>query len=228
MAEFREMKKLKIVSGFLAAAALLSQVAFLGINCHVRGETERYIVDDIKKIPPAYTCLVLGAAVYEDGRVSNVLYDRLMKALELYRTGKVKKFLLSGDHGTVAYDEVSRMRDFMAGNGVPLRVLFLDHAGFNTYNSMVRARRVFLAEDCIVVTQRFHLPRALYIARRAGLSARGFPADRRRYLYRKRYAVREYLANVKAFLDVLVERKPRFLGRAIPITGSGLMTQGDR
>jgi SanA protein len=215
------MKKLKTLVIITAALGLLSQVAFISIYIHVREEADHYIVDDIGKLPAAYTCLVLGARVYNDDRVSAVLYDRLVKALELYRAGRVKKFLLSGDHRTVAYDEVSHMRDFMSRMGVPRQVLFLDYAGFNTYNSMVRARSVFLADDCIVVTQRFHLHRALYIARKAGLRAWGFPADRRRYLYRYRYAVREYFATVKAFLEVMIDRKPRFPGKTIPITGSG-------
>ncbi len=214
------MRKKKILTGICAALTFLCLVLLVAVNIHVHAEADRYIENDIRKIPSAYTCLVLGARVYEDNRVSAVLYDRLVKALELYQAGKVKKFLLSGDHGTVAYDEVSHMKDFMVRNGVPRQVLFLDHAGFNTYNSMVRARKVFLADDCIVVTQRFHLPRALYIARKTGLKAWGYPADRRSYLFRKRYTVREYLAIVKAFLDLAIGRKPRFLGKIIPITGS--------
>ncbi|HOT43945.1 MAG TPA: ElyC/SanA/YdcF family protein [Spirochaetota bacterium] len=215
------MKKLKRVIIITAALGILSQAAWIAIYLHVHSVADRYIVNDIGDIPPAHTCLVLGAAVYGDGRVSDVLYDRMMKALELYRAGKVRKFLLSGDHSTFYYNEVRQMRDFMLRRGVPREALFLDHAGINTYSSMVRARKVFLADDCIVVTQRFHLPRALYIARKAGLRARGFPADRRRYLHRHRYAVREYFACAKAFLDVMIDRETRFPGKIIPITGSG-------
>lgn len=199
---------------------LCFQAACMVIYFSVRGEADRYLTDDIRTVPSVYTGVVLGAAVYADGRISDVLYDRLEKAYGLYRAGKVKRLLLSGDHGTVAYDEVNHMRDFMVSRGVPRENLFLDHAGFNTYDSLVRARRVFRAGDCIIVTQRFHLPRALYIARRAGLRAWGYPADRRRYLYRKRYAVREYFAVMKAFLDCAIRRDPRFTGKPIPITGS--------
>jgi SanA protein len=204
-----------------AAMGLLSQAACIAVYVHVHSVADRYIVNDIGNIPPAHTCLVLGAAVYGDGRVSDVLYDRMMKALELYQAGKVKKFLLSGDHSTFYYNEVRQMRGFMLRQGVPREALFLDHGGVNTYCSMVRARKVFRADDCIVVTQRFHLPRALYIARKAGLRAWGFPADRRRYLHRYRYAVREYFACAKAFLDVMIGREPRLPGETIPITGSG-------
>ncbi len=215
------MKKFKILLGVIAALFLLSQAVFISIYRHVRGEAGKFIVEEIEAVPSAATCIVLGAAVYEDGRISDVLYDRLMKALDLYRAGKVKKILLSGDHSTFEYNEVSQMRDFIVRRGVPFGALLLDHGGFNTYSSMVRARKVFHADDCIVVTQRFHLHRALYIARRAGLRAWGYPADRRRYLYRRRYAVREYLAGVKAFLDLMVGREARSEGRAVPLTGGG-------
>lgn len=215
------MKKSKIIIIITAAPVILSQVLFLAIYLHVHSVANRYIVEDIGKIPAAYACIVLGAAVYEDGRISDVLHDRLMKALDLYRAGKVKKILLSGDHSTFEYNEVRQMRDFMVRKGVPPGALVLDHGGFNTHSSMVRARRIFNIDDCIVVTQRFHLHRALYIARRVGLRAWGYPADRRRYLYRKRYAVREYLACVKAFLDLLVDREPQLQGRAVPLSGGG-------
>ncbi len=215
------MKKFKILLGIAAVLLILSQAVLVSIYLQVRGEAGKYIVEEIGDVPCAATCIVLGAAVYEDGRISDVLYDRLAKALDLYRAGKVKKILLSGDHSTFEYNEVRQMRDFMARRGVPPGALLLDHGGFNTYSSMVRARRVFHADDCIVVTQRFHLHRALYIARRVGLRAWGYPADRRRYLYRKRYAVREYLAGVKAFLDLLVGREPQSEGRAVPLTGEG-------
>jgi len=215
------MKKFKKLLGIAAVLLTLSQAAFISIYRHVRGEAGKYIVEEIGAVPQSETCIVLGAAVYEDGRISDVLYDRLMKALDLYRAGKVQKILLSGDHSTFEYNEVSQMRDFMVRKGVPPGALMLDHGGFNTYSSMVRARKVFHADDCIVVTQRFHLRRALYIARNVGLRAWGYTADRRRYLYRKRYALREYLACVKAFLDLMIDREPQIRGRAVPLTGGG-------
>jgi len=214
------VKKIRVIIVMLAALFLISQAACVAIYLYVRSAGGRYVVDDIGTIPPAYTCIVPGAAVYADGRVSDVLYDRMVKALDLFRAGKARTLLLSGDHSTFYYNEVRQMRDFMLRRGVPREALFLDHGGINTYSSMARARKVFLVDDCIVVTQRFHLPRALYIARKAGLRARGFPADRRRYLHRHRYAVREYFACVKAFLDVVMDRKPRLPGVTIPITGS--------
>lgn len=210
------LKKLSIAAVVLVLAL---QELCVGIYFYVDRTSKDFIMTDIGAAPLVYTCIVPGAAVYRNGRLSVVLYDRLTIALKLYRAGKVKKILLSGDHGTVAYDEVNQMKDFMVKNGVPADALFLDHAGFNTYNSLVRAKKVFLADDCVIVTQKFHLPRAVYIARKIGLSAYGFAADRRRYKYRNKYAVREYFARVKAFFDVAVDKKPRYLGPVISITG---------
>ena len=215
------MKKPSTIAGVAAALIIIAGIAVAAINLHVHAVADRYVVDDLDKVPSACTCLVLGAAVYRDGTISDVLYDRLTKAIELYRAGKVRTMLLSGDHGTVSYDEVNHMRDFMMRRGVSRRVLYLDHAGLNTYNSMARARGVYNVDECIVVTQRFHLPRALYIARKAGLRAWGFPADRRRYLNRRRYVVREIAANVKAFIEITVGLGPHSTETKIPITGCG-------
>ena len=218
------MKRIK--KAILAACALLllSQALFVGINARVRSYADPFIVKDIGAAPKSYVCIVLGAAVYGKKRMSLVLRDRMTTALALYRSGKARKFIVSGDHGKAYYDEVNLMKDFLLKNGISKEIIFLDHAGFNTYNSMVRAKKVFRVSDCVIVTQRFHLPRALYIARKNGLSAVGLAADRRRYRYARSYAVREYFAVVKAYFEVLLGIEPRFLGEYYPITGSGVKT----
>ena len=159
--------------------------------------------------------------MWRGGRLSHILEDRAMTALDLYRKGAVKKILVSGDHGTRRYDEVNTLKKYFLERGVRPADLFLDHAGFDTYSSMARASKVFAARDIVIVTQEFHLHRALYLARKSGLDARGFPADRRRYVNAAGYRIREYFARVKAFANVLSRREPRFLGRTIPITGDG-------
>lgn len=154
-----------------------------------------------------------------------MLEDRLKVALQLYRAGKAPKLLLSGDHGQVDYDEVGVMRRYLEEQGVPSTDLFLDHAGFDTYDSLYRARAVFQADSLIVVTQAFHLPRALWLGESLGLHVQGVEADLRRWPELERvYRVREHLARLKAFGEVLVGRAPRFLGPAIPITGDGTVT----
>lgn len=202
----------------IAVAAVVggsNAVVYLGGKAGIRPAGE---------VRPAQVVLVPGAYVLPDGRPSTMVEDRLLAAYELYRGGKVKKILLSGDHGTVEYDEVNAMRRFLEEKGVPAEDIFMDHAGFDTYDSMYRARDLFQVRSAVVVTQGFHLPRAVWLARRMGLEAEGVVADRWIYAGAGYYEVREILARVKAFMEWAVHRKPVFLGPVIPITGDGRAT----
>src|SRR6201994_2863584 len=165
-----------------------------------RGPTTR----DVAKVPPAEVALVLGAQVYTNGTPSIMLADRVHAAEALYRAGKVKKILVSGDHGSWSYDEPGTMRRMLLADGIPARDIFTDHAGFDTWDSAQRAKRVFDVSSAVVVTQRFHMARALYDARHAGVHVTGFAADRRDYgRVMRRLEVREALARIKAVGDVL-------------------------
>lgn len=199
----------------------------IAINLYIIRSARHVMYEQGQSIPSAHTALILGAKVYSDGWLSHVLEDRVLTGLELYREGNVQKLLLSGDHGQKDYDEVNAMRAYLLERGVPAEDIFMDHAGFNTYASMYRARDVFQVHEVIVVTQRFHLPRAVYIAQKLGLEAVGLAADRRTYMQSSQVKseLREVLARVKAFLDVHVWRaKPKYLGKVIPITGDGRNT----
>ena len=182
-------------------------------------ESLGFMYSDIGKIPQKQVALVLGARVKANGTLSDILKDRVLTALDLYRAKKVSKILLSGDHGTKEYDEVNAMKDFLLKEKVRPEDLFLDHAGFDTYDSVYRARDIFQVESMIVVTQEFHLVRAVYIARGLGIDAIGMTADRQQYLGIVRYQIREIPARIKAFFDVVFGSKPKFLGDTIPITG---------
>ncbi|WP_394829025.1 vancomycin high temperature exclusion protein [Pendulispora albinea] len=168
--------------------------------------------------------VVLGAGVYPDGQPSAVLVDRLATALSLYRAGRAPKILVTGDHGRPSYDEPGAMRRWLEHHGVPTEAIFMDHAGFDTFSSMTRARRVFGIERPIVVTQAFHLPRALYLARSSGMAATGVIADRRAYRGALAMRAREMVSAPKAWLDVTTGREPRYLGPRIPIDGDGRVT----
>lgn len=157
----------------------------------------------------AQAIVVLGAGVRGDAP-SDVLRDRLETALALFRAGRAPKLLLTGDHGRVDYDEVGTMKRWLSQHGVPDGAMVLDHAGFDTYSSIVRAHDVFGVDRAIVVTQQFHLPRALWIARSVGIDAEGVAADRREYVGATWFQLREVLSRTKAWLDVAVGRKPRF------------------
>ena len=177
--------------------------------------------------PRAQAALVLGAEVRPDGSLSAMLADRVEVAARLYQRGKVEKVLASGDHGSAGYDEVNAMKHALVAAGVPARDVFTDHAGFDTWDSAVRARKVFEAKSVLVVTQRFHLARAVWAARRAGLTAHGVAADLHDYgRMGQRGQVREILARVKAVAEAATDSKPRYLGPKIPITGDGQASAG--
>lgn len=185
----------------------------------ILGKSNDFIFDDIDNVPEAQTAIILGAKVHEDGTMSDMLYDRVMTAIDLYNGGKVEKILISGDHGRIAYDEVGTVKDFLLKKGVKKQDIFIDHAGFDTYDSMYRARDIFKIDSAIVVTQEFHLNRAVYIGKSLGLNVYGMKADRHIYLGMEMNIFREYFARVKAFFNVLFNSKPKFLGEEIPITG---------
>ncbi len=215
------MKKLLKIIFFLALAGFVS--AYL-IHNLVQKRSGKYIHSDIRTLPSCYTALILGAKVQADGEPSDFLQDRLDAGLELYQQGKIKRFLLSGDHGRKQYDEVNNMKHYLLERGVDTMDIFLDHAGFDTYNSMVRAKTIFLVDSVIVVTQKFHLSRALYIARAKGLKAFGYPADKRQYRSMKRLKFREFIADIKAWGEVLINRSPHFGGEQIPIRGDSRLS----
>jgi len=198
---------------------LTSIVIFVLINAYILFSTKDFIFDDIDDVPKAYVAIVLGARVMPNGFPSYVLQDRLDTAIDLYNFNKVERILLSGDHGQNEYDEVNNMKKYLISKNIPVSDIFLDHAGFNTYNSMSRAKEIFLIDDAIVVSQKFHLARSVYIAREKGISAVGIVANRRFYLSTTRNNIRESLARVKSFFEVLINVDPKFLGDQIPITG---------
>ncbi len=170
--------------------------------------------------------LVLGAGVKADGTPSNMLEDRLLTAIELYKNGSASKLLMSGDHGSVEYDEVGCMKSFAMEMGVPEEDIFLDHAGFSTYESAVRAREVFGAEKVIIVTQSYHLYRAIYDAEAFNLSCIGVSADIREYRGQLMRDIRECAARAKDFIYTIIKPSPTYLGDKISLGGSGTVTNG--
>lgn len=170
-----------------------------------------------KDLPVSQTAILLGAFVSPNGTLSTVLQDRADTAVNLYQEGKVRTILVTGDDGSTDYNEVNPIREYLLARGIPSDAIFLDHAGFDTYSSMYRARDIFVVKSAIIVTQSFHLPRAVFIAKRLGIDAYGISVDKREYLFKN--TIRELFANVKAYGDVMYNRTPKYLGEQIPITG---------
>lgn len=211
------MKKLLNIIVFLVVTGLIA-VVFLQV--YVNQTAAPFIREKMEQLQPAYTGIVLGASVRPDKSLSPILQDRVDAAFRAYKTGKIKKFLLSGDHGQVDYDEVNAMKNYLNNEGVPDSDIFLDHAGFDTYDSMIRARTIFKVDKAIVFTQKFHLPRAVYLGRHLGLNLQGYTVDPVNYKPSSYLQRREWLANIKAWTEIHLEQKPTFDGITIPITGN--------
>lgn len=211
-----------IIASLLAALFLL----FAVINIIVLLSVQSRIVDiEEAKALGSFDCiLVLGAGVWRNNRPSHVLEDRLKIGIEAYCAGVSDKLLMSGDHGRNNYDEVNVMKSFAMDCGIPSENIFMDHAGFSTYESMYRARDVFSAHRVLIVTQKFHMYRALYIANALGLEAYGLTSDLREYANATYSQLRESLARVKDFFMVIFKPLPTYLGEVLPVNGNGNVT----
>lgn len=204
---------------------LLLLLFFVGSNLYmVYSGNKRIVADEELRKAKADCILVLGAGVYKDGRPSPMLRDRLEEGIRLYKEGFAPKVIVSGDHGQDHYDETNVMKRYMIEAGVPSKDVFMDHAGFITYDSMYRARDVFGVKKPIVVTQEYHMYRALYICDSLGLDAYGAPAAKIDYVGATMRTIREWLAREKAILYCLTKQKPRYLGEKIDIGGNGDVT----
>lgn len=214
---------LRVILLVLIGLMVLGSGVILGINAYVKNKvSERILTPEAAvKLQEADCVLVLGCLVKKSGEPSHMLEDRLRRAVELYQAGAAPKLLMSGDHGRKDYNEVQAMKQYAIECGIRSDDIFMDHAGFSTYDSCYRARDIFAAKKIIIVTQEYHLYRALYIAEELGLEAYGVPSDYRTYYNQRMRDTREVLARVKDFIYVLFRAEPVYLGEQIPIWGNG-------
>jgi SanA protein len=214
------LSKLAISGAVLLALAIAFANAYVLLG--VAGES----TGDLAAVPHAQVAIVPGALVNPDGTMSTMLGDRVRRASRLWHAGKVDKILVSGDHHTWAYDEPDTMRRALVRDGVAPRDVFEDHAGFDTWATMVRARGIFGVRKAVVVTQGFHMPRALFLADAAGIDASGLTSDLHPYgIQGTKSGVREVLSRVKAVADVSLDT-PAMAGPKIPISGDGRASWG--
>lgn len=227
-----KITKRKIIKGFRVFSCCCLILAAAGVIClltgnyYVRSSTAKRILktDENSESLSADCILVLGCGLRPDGEPTQMLKDRLDMGIALYQSGAAPKLLMSGDHGRIQYDEVNRMKQYAIDRGVPSQDVFMDHAGFSTYESMYRARDVFRVQRALVVTQEYHLYRALYDGEQLGLEVWGVPARKVRYGGQRRRDIREILARNKDILYCLVRPEPTYLGEAIPVSGNGDLT----
>jgi vancomycin permeability regulator SanA len=218
-------KKLLIGLIFLVLFSILALISILIINTHVKSSVKDKIITSNGAASLDVDCiLVLGAGVWNNGRPSHMLEDRLLRGIELYKNGVCDRLLMSGDHGRKEYDEVNIMKKFAIDKGVVSEHIFMDHAGFSTYESLYRAKNIFKTNKIIIVTQKYHLYRALYIAKKLGLQAYGVPSNQRQYVGQDVRELREILARVKDFFNGIIKPKPTYLGEQIPVSGNGDLT----
>lgn len=210
------------------ALAALSLILDLFVVCSTKNAIydEPTIVDasSFESLENIDCIIVLGCGVYPDGEPTPLLSDRLDIAISLYNKGVAPKILMSGDHGDDSYNEVAVMRQYALDRGVPSEDIFMDHAGFSTYETMYRASYVFNVKNAVVVTQEYHLYRALYNASRQGINACGVIATGHVFNAQPYYSFREYFARCKDVVFGLFKPNPTYLGETIEISGNGEVT----
>ena len=222
----KRKKAVICVISVLFIFGVVTGIYALCVNSYIKNR-EKDKIFTVDSVSGGYDCIIiLGCGVKDDGRPSDMLYDRIITGVELYKKGIAPRILMSGDHGRTDYDEVVTMKKYAVDMGVPEDAVFCDHAGFSTYESMVRANKVFGIENAVVVTQSYHLYRALFDAESFGIDAYGVSADVRRYLGQTNRNIREIIARNKDFLFCVFKPDPKYLGEKIDITGSGSVTNG--
>ena len=220
------MKKV-LIYGAICISVIV--IIVLAINLYVRISTSKQIIEEnnYKEVSNVDCIIILGAGIWGD-KPSPMLEDRLLEGIKLYQNNVSDKIIMSGDHGKKDYDEVNIMKKYAIEKGVPSENIFMDHAGFSTYESIYRAKDIFEAKKIVIVTQRYHLYRALYIANQLGIEAYGVGADPRQYVGATYREIREILARDKDFIKCIFKPEPTYLGDTIPVSGNGDSTNDDK
>ena len=218
-------KKLKKIIIIFLMLIITEAIIVLGINAYVKGSTKNQIIrnNDYSNLQDIDCIVVLGAGVWGENP-SPMLEDRLLEGIKLYENNVAPKIIMTGDHGREEYDEVNVMKKFAMDKGVPSGDIFMDHAGFSTYESLYRAKEIFEADKVVIVTQEYHLYRALHIANELGIEAYGVASDPRQYVGATYREIREILARNKDFIQCIFKPEPTYLGEVIPVFGNGNIT----
>ena len=216
---------MKRILKYVLIIAIIIIVIGIVINLYVKLSTKKQIIkeNEYEKLSDIDCIIILGAGIWGD-KPSPMLEDRLLEGIKLYQNNVSNKIIMSGDHGRKEYNEVKIMKEYAIEKGIPSENIFMDHAGFSTYDSIYRAKDIFQAKKVIIVTQKYHLYRALYIANKLGLEAYGVGADPRKYVGATYREIREILARNKDFIKCVFKPSPTYLGDSIPVSGNGDMT----
>jgi len=215
------MKKILKIATIITIIMILSVII---LNQFIKNNNKNYIHSINEIADHNYDCiLILGAGVRGESP-SPILEDRLLTGIELYKRNISNKIVVSGDHGQIHYDEVNVMKNYLIEKGIPSEDIFMDHAGFSTYDSIYRIKEIFTAKKILIVTQKYHLYRSLYISKKFNLEAVGVIADKNIYAGQTQREIREILARIKDFVKCIFKPKPKYLGEIIPVDGNGNIT----
>lgn len=217
------MKTKKIIK-LLIYASLLGIIVVLGINLLVKSQTDPVIFSKEKDTPGTKVAIIFGAGI-NNNKPSKYLKDRLDAGIELYKNNKIDKILLSGDNGSDEHDELTVMKLYCYQHGVDTNKIYLDYAGFDSYSTLYRSKYIFNIDTAILVSQKYHLNRCINIGNKLGVKSYGFAADQGTYQGYKYASFREYFAVVKSTIDILIGRKPHFLGKTVDINGPSNYTK---
>lgn len=212
--------KLKLLVSMMICLVVMASGSIIGVNAYIMetGNKTMLTSEQATKLDNVDCIIVLGCFVDEDGTPCNLLKDRLDTAIELYKKGAAPKIIMSGDHSSEEYNEVAAMKNYAVEHGVPSEDIFMDHAGYSTYETVYRAKEIFGANKAIFVTQEYHLYRTVYLAEKMGMDAYGVASDY------KLHDSREVLARCKDFVTSMVQPEPANLGSEYSITGNGNVT----
>ena len=213
---------MKKILKYGAITVVVITIIVICINLYVRIVTKNQIIkeNEYANLSNIDCIIILGAGTWGD-KPSPMLEDRLLEGIKLYQNNISNKIIMSGDHGRKEYDEVNVMKNYAIEKGIPSENIFMDHAGFSTYESIYRAKEIFQAKKVIIVSQKYHLYRALYIANQLELEAYGVGADPRQYAGATNREIREILARDKDFIKCIFKPEPTYLGDTIPVSGNG-------
>lgn len=207
--------------------AIIGLVVIVSVNYYVKSSTKKHIYYSIKKFQKNDVGIIFGAGINGD-QPSKYLKDRLDAGISLYKANRINKILLSGDNGSDEHDELTVMKNYCFNHGVDTTKIFIDYAGFDTYSTMYRAKHIFNIKRATLISQEYHLNRAIYIGQKLGIRSVGYSANNGEYLGYKYVTFREYGSIFKSFLDVLRNREPRFLGNPIDINGVSNYSKEDK
>lgn len=204
---------------------IILMIAIFSLNIYVVNSTKNEIVkeENVSNIEGVDCILILGAGIWGD-KPSPMLEDRLKEGITLYKQGTTKKIIMSGDHSREDYDEVKIMKEYAESEGVPSEDIFMDHAGFSSYDSVYRAKEIFGVQKMIIVTQKYHLYRSLYIAKKLGIEAYGIESNLRTYPGQVFREIREILARDKDYFKCIMKPEASIMGEKISLDGSGDIT----